>query len=116
VVVTVTFQGSIGQALGRKLLLFQELAGGRTDKMDRKLLPTVFADVYYNGEVTYEHIEEGLGWGGTRAQLVHPGVAGEAGWTPSFFADDYYVYDFLLRALLTYLVTGDTFEDYPLHS
>jgi hypothetical protein len=101
-------------ALEGCLLLFQELAGGRKDRLDRRLLRHSFSTIYDSGEFLYDFIEEAMRWGGTRARIIHPQLATSEGWTPFLMADDFYDYDKIVRALLTYLVTGETFEDYEL--
>jgi|GEM_PF-4456719 len=96
------------------LLLFQEADGAQTDRLDRRLLTEIFRRIYLHGDTTLHFIEEGLGWGAHRAQIIHPQLAQENGWKPLIFSDDYYLFDKMVRALLTYLITGRTFEDYEL--
>ena len=107
---------SLFYALEGCLLMFQEIEGRSTTRIDRKLLRAVFTKLYRDGESVFDFVEEAMGWGGTRAQLVHPQLAESSGWVPSLYADDWYEYDRVVRALLTYLVTGQTFEDYELAS
>lgn len=52
--------------------------------------------------------------GARRAQIIHPQLANENGCKPLIFGEDYYLFDKMVRALLTYLITGRTFEDYEL--
>jgi hypothetical protein len=103
-------------ALEGCLLLMQETHGGRTDRLDRRHLRAVFAQTYVRGEGLYDFIEDATGWGGTRARIVHPQLAVTEGWTPYLMADDYYEYASIVRALLMYVVTGETFYDYELAS
>jgi hypothetical protein len=103
-------------ALEGCLLLFQEIEGVSTKRLNRKVLRTVFARRYVHGESTYEFIEDAMGWGGMRAQLVHPQLALTDGWTPALMTDDYYEYHQVTRALLTFLVTGTTHDEYELVS
>jgi hypothetical protein len=102
-------------ALEGCLLLFQEVYGGRTDRLDRPFLRKVFDHTYEHGAGLYDSVESVLGWGGMRAQLVHPQVAHSEGWLPFVDPEDYYEHDRTVRALLTYLVTDETFEDYELN-
>ena len=102
-------------ALEGCLLLMQEVYGGRDDRLDRKFLRDVFAHTYVQGETLYEFIEEATGWGGTRARIVHPQLAITEGWTPFLTADDYFEYARVVRALLLYVITGTTFDDYELN-
>ena len=99
-------------ALEGCLLLFQDFAGARTDRIDRKELRAIFSRIYVHGDADYEFIEK-AGWGSLRARLVHPQVA--LHWSPGVTAEDYFDYHPIVRALLTYLVTGASFEDYPLN-
>jgi hypothetical protein len=101
-------------ALEGCLLLMQETHGGRTDRLDRRHLRALFAQTYVRGEGLYDFIEDATGWGGTRARIVHPQLAVTEGWTPYLSADDYFEYASIVRALLMYLVTGETFYDYEL--
>jgi hypothetical protein len=71
-------------------------------------------DWYEQRDVRLYRGRDGLG--GIRAQLVHPQLAFTEGWTPSLMADDYYEHHQLTRALLTYLVTSTTHEEYKLVS
>jgi len=103
-------------ALEGCLLLMQGTHGGRTDRLDRRHLRAVFAQAYVGGEGLYDFIEEATGWGGTRARIVHPQLAVTEGWTPYLMADDYFEYASIVRALLMYVVTGETFHDYKLAS
>lgn len=100
-------------ALEGCLLLFQETAGGPTKKLDRKLLRRIFSETYQHGESLYDFIEEPLGWGGTRARIVHPQLSLVEGWTPFLMAEDFMDFRRVIMALLTYLVTGESVEDYP---
>lgn len=99
-------------ALEGCLLLFQEIHGEQSDRLDRRLLRKLFADVYHGGEGLYDFIDDALGWGGTRARIVHPQLAFTDGWKPMLSAEDYFEYSRIVRALLTYIVTGTTFRDY----
>lgn len=99
-------------ALEGCLRMVQEVAGGRDDKLDRRLLRQEFSQRFAHGDGLYDTIEEAMGWGGIRAQLVHPHLAWTEGWKPMLEPDDYYDYDRLVRALMTQLVTGTTFEEY----
>jgi hypothetical protein len=103
-------------ALEGCLLLFQEIAGVSTERLNRKFLRSSLERIYKDGGFLFDLIEEAMGWGGTRARLIHPHLAESDGWTPFLMADDWFEYDRLVRALLTYLVAGDTFEDYDLAS
>jgi len=96
------------------LLLFQEIHGARNDKLDRKLLRNLFADVYDHGAGLYDYIDDAMGWGGTRARIVHPQLALMDGWTPNLSAEHYFEYKRIVSALLMYIVTGTTFFDYEL--
>lgn len=96
------------------LLLFQEAEGAQTERLDRRLLTEIFRSTYLHGDTTLHFVEEGLGWGAHRAQIIHPQLAKENGWKPLIFSEDYYLFDKMVRALLTYLITGRTFEDYEL--
>jgi hypothetical protein len=102
-------------ALEGCLLLFQEIDGGRTDRLDRKLLRQIFVKRYVNGDSLYDFIEEATGWGGTRARVVHPQLANVEGWIPQLMADDYYEYAEVVRALLTFLVTSESHENYEMN-
>jgi hypothetical protein len=96
------------------LLLFQEADGAQTERLDRRLLTEIFRRTYLHGDSTMHFVEEGLGWGAHRAQIIHPQLAKENGWKPLIFGEDYYLFDKMVRALLTYLISGRTFEDYEL--
>jgi hypothetical protein len=98
-------------ALEGCLHLVQEAAGGREGKLDRRLLRQEFNNRFDLGEGIYNRVEEAMGWGGMRAQRVHPHLAWTEGWKPYLEPDDYYEHDRLVRALLTQLVTGATFEE-----
>jgi hypothetical protein len=99
-------------ALEGCLLLHQEKEGASAEKLDRKILRAVFRRTYDHGDGLFDFIEDAMGWGGTRASIVHPQLSLEYGWNPPLEADDYYEYHQIVRALLMFLVTGDTFEDY----
>jgi len=101
-------------ALEGCLLLFQEAEGAQTERLDRRLVTDIFQRTYLHGDSTMHFVEEGLGWGARRAQIIHPQLANENGWKPLIFGEDYYLFDKMVRALLTYLITGRTFEDYEL--
>jgi hypothetical protein len=101
-------------ALEGCMLLFQDSWGEPTDRLNRKLLRNILVATYEHGESMLHFMEEALGWGGTRAQLVHPHLAFEDGWIPFMMADDYYEFHKMVRALLSYLVTGTSFRDYEL--
>jgi hypothetical protein len=101
-------------ALEGCLLLFQELEGAQTARLDRTLLSEIFRRTYCYGDATMHFVEEGIGWGANRAQMIHPQLADQNGWKPLIFGDDYYGFDKLVRALLTYLMTGRSFDDYEL--
>jgi hypothetical protein len=101
-------------ALEGCLLLFQEAEGAQTARLDRPLLTEIFRRTYRHGQATMRFVEEGIGWGAHRAQMIHPQLADETGWKPLIFGDDYYGFDKLVRALLTYLVAGRSFVDYEL--
>ena len=45
-------------ALEGCLLLFQDVAGARTDRIDRKELRAIFSRIYVHGDANYEFIEE----------------------------------------------------------
>ncbi len=101
-------------ALEGCMLLFQEGNGAQTERLDRPLLTEIFRRTYLHGESTMHFVEEGLGWGARRAQIIHPQLATENGWKPLIFGEDYYLFDKMVRALLTYLISGRSFEDYEL--
>jgi hypothetical protein len=101
-------------ALEGCLLLFQDAAQMPTDRLNRKFIRAAFQETFVYGETMFYFVEEALGWGGTRAQLVHPHLAFEGGWIPFMMADDYYEFHKMVRALLMFLVTGDSFTDYEL--
>jgi hypothetical protein len=101
-------------ALEGCLLLFQEANGAQTERLDRSLLTEIFHRTYLHGDSIMHFVEEGLGWGARRAQIIHPQLANENGWKSLIFGEDFYLFDKMVRALLTYLVTGRTFEDYEL--
>lgn len=82
------------------LLLFQEVAGGREDRLDRRLLRAEFDRVFDRGTGLFDFIQDAMGWGGTRARLVHPQLSRIEGWQPFVMADDYYEYNQIVRALL----------------
>jgi hypothetical protein len=103
-------------ALEGCLLLFQEVEGAQTARLDRPLLSDIFRRTYCYGEATMHFVEEGIGWGANRAQMIHPQLADENGWKPLIFGEDYYGFDKLVRALLTYLITGRSFDDYELNA
>jgi hypothetical protein len=103
-------------ALEGCLLLFQEVHGERSDKLDRTALRRVFSHTYVGGEGLYDFIDDAMGWGGTRARVVHPQLAHSDGWMPYLAADDYFEYHRIVRLLLTYVVTGSTFWDFELTS
>jgi hypothetical protein len=98
------------------LLLFQEVAGGREDRLDRRLLRAEFERIFDRGAGLYDFIEDAMGWGGTRARLVHPQLSRIEGWQPFVMADDYFEYNQIVRTLLKYLVTGKSYRDYDLRA
>jgi hypothetical protein len=101
-------------ALEGCLLIFQQIEGAQTGRLDRPLLIEIFRRTFVYGDATFHFVEEGVGWGARRAQIIHPQLANEIGWKPLIFGEDYYGFDKLVRALLTYLVTGQSFGDYEL--
>jgi hypothetical protein len=76
----------------------------------KRFLRRFFVDTYENGEWMYDYVEEVLGWGGTRAVLIHPQLAIVEGWAPFLAAEDWFELRRFVKALLTYAVTGETFE------
>jgi hypothetical protein len=103
-------------ALEGCLLLLQNRANLRTDRLDRRELRRIFGETFDHGEALYDFIDEAMGWGGTRARIVHPQLSLVEGWTPFLMADDYYDYHQIVRVLLTLVVTGRSFREYPLVS
>jgi hypothetical protein len=103
-------------ALEGCLLLFQEIRGGTSVKLDRKFLSRCFSEVFERGETLYEFIDDAVGFGGTRARIVHPELAWTEGWVPILQADDYFEYGEVVRLLLGYIVVGETFPGYDFRS
>lgn len=101
-------------ALEGCMLLFQDVLDAPTDRLNRKLLRETLVATFEHGNFMYDLVEEALGWGGTRAQLVHPHLALEGGWLPLMTANEYFELHRMVRLFLTYLVTGTSFDEYPL--
>jgi len=98
-------------ALEGSVLLLQRSAGGRVDRVKPKLARRALVARFEYGDFFADEIESLLGWGGHRAQLVHPQVSVSWGWKPFAMAEDFYETHRFVRLLLLNAVTGLGFSD-----
>jgi len=98
-------------ALEGSVLMLQRSSGGKSDRVKPSLARSALKDRFEAGEYFADEIESMLGWGGHRAQLVHPQVSVNWGWKPSAMAEDFYETHRLVRLLLLNVVTGLGFSD-----
>jgi len=91
-------------ALEGCMLLLQRKHGLRHDKVDRKHLPALFDSLFRQGSELFDFIDEAIGWGGSRANIVHAQTDTSDSWIPPLMADDFYEYDELVRVILNYVV------------